>query len=86
MSISNVLMRSTVMGAKALAEFAVTRGSSVGFYHMHGDYDENIYVYPFLVENMNEALRSIDDAIEVLVKAGSAYQTSVANQIGQFAS
>ncbi len=79
LSLTNIVMKSTVGEIDALAEFAVARGAAVNFVHMHGDYDENIYDKPELIEDRDGLYREIDRAIARLVAAGTFYQTGVNN-------
>jgi MoaA/NifB/PqqE/SkfB family radical SAM enzyme len=79
LSLSNVVMKSTILEAPALARFAVSRSCEVGFYHMHGDNPENIFEKPELFVDRERGLAALREACAVLERAGPKYATARQN-------
>jgi molybdenum cofactor biosynthesis enzyme MoaA len=79
LSLTNIVMRSTLGEIKNLARFAIERNAAVSFVHMHGQYEENIYLRPELIEDRRALRTEITEAIALLESAGPQYASAVAN-------
>ena len=79
LSLTNIVMKSTLGEIQNLARFAIERNAAVSFVHMHGNYEENIYLQPDLIEDRGALEAEIAGAIDLLTAAGPQYATAVAN-------
>ncbi len=75
-SVTNILMKSTVTEAYELAKFAVERDCELSFTYLHGDMEENIYLYPFNMEDESKVLEELDRAISYLSSKGEKYSVA----------
>jgi hypothetical protein len=72
-------LQSNIGEVEDLTDFALSRGIDLQFMHMHGDYEENIYLFPWLLEDRDGVIGCLESASRRLADAGEMYQRAVQN-------